>query len=62
MAQQLGFLTYTLLMPLIFLGIIWLVQFIRTRDTAQARSAALSRNAIIFAIGLWLFVIFSRLT
>lgn len=61
MAQQLGVLIWTLLMPLFFLGVIWCIQFIRTRDKSRARGAALSRNAIIFSIALWLFVILSRL-
>ena len=61
MAQQLGTLVWTLIMPLFFMGIVWGIQLIRTGDKTAARGAALSSKAIIFSLGLWLLVIISRL-
>lgn len=60
MAQQLGLLVWTLLMPLFFMGIVWCIQLILTQDNARARAAALSRRTIIISLALWLLVMVSR--
>lgn len=61
MAQQLGYLTWMLLMPLFILLLIGGIQYLRTRDTIRARKAALSWWGITLAIGLWILALFSRL-
>ncbi len=61
MAQQIGYVAWTLFIPFFFLGVITLIQFARFRDVERVRRSVLSVWAISLSLGLWIFVLLARL-
>ncbi len=61
MAQQIGYIAWTLFIPFFFLGVITLIQFVRFRDVERVQRSVFSVWAIALSLGLWVLVLFARL-